>query len=190
MLKALEPWLQAKLETISQKGELAEATRYAPSRWRRLARFLDDGRAYSNTLARVIRHLALNRNSASSLPPKEVARCWAVLASLTGTWFLVYVQQVLSPTLRRGDIVILDHLPVHKITSVRKAVEATGTRLLFLAPYSPDFDPTENAFSKLKVPLRKATARTVDGLWKEVASATFNPADCANYSAAAGYYAW
>lgn len=85
MIKALEPWLRAKLETISQKGELVEAIRYALSRWRRLARFLDDGRVDSNTFKRAIRHLALNRNSAFSLPPTEVARCGAVLASLIET---------------------------------------------------------------------------------------------------------
>ena len=111
---------------------------------------------------------------------------------MNGAWFLAYVQQVLSPTLRRGDVVILDNLPAHKITSVREAVEATGAKLLFPPPYSPDFNPIENAFSKLKALLRKAAARTVDGLWKAVASAidTFTSAECANYFAAAGYDAW
>ena len=96
---------------------------------------------------------------------------------------------MLSLTLRRGDIVILDNLPAHKITSVREAVETTGAKLLFLPPYSPDFNPIENAFSKLKALLRKAAARTVDGLWRAVASAidTFTPAECANYFAAEGY---
>ena len=111
---------------------------------------------------------------------------------MTGTWFLAYVQQVLSPTLRRGDVVILDDLPAHKITSVREAVEATGAKLLVLPPYSPDFNPIENAFSKLKALLRKAAARTVDELWAAVASAidTFTPAESTNYFAAAGYDAW
>ena len=97
---------------------------------------------------------------------------------------------MLSPTLRRGNIVVLDTLPAHKITSVREAVEATGARLL--PPYSPDFNPIENAFSKLKALLRMTAARTVDGLWKAVASAidTFTPAECAKYLAAAGYDAW
>ena len=110
---------------------------------------------------------------------------------MTGVWFLAYVQQVLSPTLRRGDIVILDDLPAHEITSVRGAVEATGTKFLFLPPNSPDFDPIENAFSKLKALLRKAAARTVDKFWKAVASAidTFIPAECADYFTAIGYVA-
>ena len=111
---------------------------------------------------------------------------------MTGARLLAYVQQVLSPTLRRGDVVILDNLPAHKIASVREAVEAAAARLLFLPPYSPDFNPIENAFSKLTALLRKAAARTVDGLWKAVASAidTFTPAECANDFAAAGYDAW
>ena len=111
---------------------------------------------------------------------------------MTGAWFLAYVQQVLSPTLQRGDVVILDNLPAHKITAVRDAVEVTGARLLFLPPYSPDFNPIENAFSKLKALLRKAAARTVDELWAAVASAidTFTPAECTNYFVAAGYDAW
>ena len=96
---------------------------------------------------------------------------------------------VLSPTLRRGDIVILDNLPGHKITSVREAVGATGAKLLFLAPYSPDLNPIENAVSKLKALLRKAAARTVDQLWAVIGSSldAFSPAECANYFAAAGY---
>ena len=112
--------------------------------------------------------------------------------SMTGAWFLAYVQQVLAPTLRKGDVVILDDLPAHKISAVREAVEASGAQLLFLPPYSPDFNPIENAFSKLKALLRKAAARTVDELWNAVASAidTFTPTECANYFAAAGYDAW
>ena len=108
---------------------------------------------------------------------------------MTGAWFLAYVQQVLAPTLERGDVVILDNLPAHKIAAVRQAVEVTGARLLFLPPYSPDFNPIENAFSKLKALLRKAAARTIDQLWTAIASAidTFTPAECANYFAAAGY---
>ena len=84
---------------------------------------------------------------------------------MTGEWFLAYVEQVLVPTLSPGDVVIMDNLPAHKGTAVRHAIEASGARLLFLPPYSPDFNPIENAFSKLKALLRKAAARTVDQLW-------------------------
>ena len=108
---------------------------------------------------------------------------------MTGAWFLSYVEQVLVPTLRRGDVVILDNLPAHKGLAVREAVEAAGARLLFLPPYSPDFNPIENAFSKLKALLRKAAARTVDELWAVIGASldAFTPAECANYFAAAGY---
>jgi transposase len=108
---------------------------------------------------------------------------------MDGAWFLAYVEQVLAPTLSPGDIVVLDNLPAHKGAAVREAIEAAGANLLFLPPYSPDFNPIENAFSKLKALLRKAAARHVDQLWAAIATAidTFTPQECANYFAAAGY---
>ena len=108
---------------------------------------------------------------------------------MTGAWFLAYVQQVLAPTLRRDDVVILDNLPAHKSAAVRDAVEAVGARLLFLPPYSPDFNPIENAFAKLKALLRKAAERTVGELWDRIRLVldAFTPAECANYFKAAGY---
>jgi len=108
---------------------------------------------------------------------------------MTGAWFLAYVEQVLVPTLRPGDVVILDNLPAHKGKAVRDAVEAAGARLLFLPPYSPDFNPIENAFSKLKALLRKAAARTVEQLWQAIADAidALTSNDCTGYFTAAGY---
>lgn len=108
---------------------------------------------------------------------------------MTGDWFLAYVEQVLVPTLRPGDVVILDNLAAHKGAAVRAAVEAAGASLLFLPPYSPDLNPIENAFSKFKALLRKAAARTVEHLWAAIAQAiqAFKPAECANYFKAAGY---
>jgi transposase len=108
---------------------------------------------------------------------------------MTAAWFLAYVQRVLSPTLNTGDVVILDNLPAHKGAAVREAVEAVGAKLLFLPAYSPDFNPIENAFSKLKALLRKAAARTVDQLWRAIGAAidAISPNDCANYFTAAGY---
>jgi transposase len=108
---------------------------------------------------------------------------------MTGAWFLAYVEQVLVPTLRPGDIVILDNLAAHKNAAARRAIEAAGAKLLFLPPYSPDLNPIENAFAKLKALLRKAAARTKDHLWKAIAYIidTFSPKECANYFAAAGY---
>ena len=109
--------------------------------------------------------------------------------AMTGAWFGAYVEQVLAPTLTPGDVVVMDNLPAHKSAAVRRAIEATGAELRLLPPYSPDFNPIENAFAKLKALLRKAAARTVNGLERAVADAieTFTPAECANYFAAAGY---
>jgi transposase len=108
---------------------------------------------------------------------------------MTGDWFLAYVQQILVPTLRRGDIVILDNLSAHKRADVRQAIEAAGASLRFLPPYSPDLNPIENAFAKLKARLRKAAARSINQLWTAIAEAidTYSPTECANYFAAAGY---
>ncbi len=115
---------------------------------------------------------------------------------MTRDWFLAYVAQVLAPTLRRGDVVILDNLPAHKGAAIQAAVEARGARLRFLPPYSPepkdrasDFNPIENAFAKLKALLRKAAERTVEGLWTAVGDLldAFTPSECANDFAAAGY---
>jgi transposase len=91
--------------------------------------------------------------------------------------FLAYVEQALVPTLRPGDVVVMDNLPAHKPPAIRAAIEAAGATLRFLPPYSPDFNPIEMAFSKLKARLRKAAARTVEGLWRAVAEAldAFSP---------------
>ena len=103
--------------------------------------------------------------------------------------FRAYVNQVLVPELTPGDIVVMDNLSSHKGTGVREAIEAAGATLLYLPPYSPDFNPIENAFAKLKALLRKAAERSVDGLWTAIGSLIdrFTPQECANYFKAAGY---
>lgn len=108
---------------------------------------------------------------------------------INGQWFQAYVDQVLVPTLSPGDIVVMDNLGSHKGAGVRKAIEATGATLLYLPPYSPDFNPIEKAFSKLKALLRKAAERTVDALWNRIGELLkeFAPAECANFFAASGY---
>jgi transposase len=108
---------------------------------------------------------------------------------MDGAAFKAYVEQVLVPELIPGDIVIMDNLPAHKVAGVRQTIEAAGAILLYLPPYSPDFNPIEMAFSKLKALLRKAAARTKDDLWSAIAQGidTFTPAQCQNYFAAAGY---
>lgn len=108
---------------------------------------------------------------------------------MNGDAFLAYVEQVLSQTLRHGDIVVMDNLPAHRRAGVREAIEAAGARLRFLPPYSPDFNPIENAFAKLKALLRKVAARTIEDLWSAIGNAIahFTPHECANYFTAAGY---
>ena len=108
---------------------------------------------------------------------------------MNGPAFLAYVEQVLAPTLRPGHVVIMDNLPAHKVAGVRTAIEATGATLRLLPPYSPDFNPIELAFSKLKALLRKAAARTVPELWDTISRALpqFSPTECANYFTACGY---
>jgi transposase len=103
--------------------------------------------------------------------------------------FETYVEKVLIPELRPGDVVAMDNLSSHKGPRVRELIEAAGATLLYLPPYSPDFNPIENAFAKLKALLRKAAERTLDGLWRAIGSIidTFTPAECRNYFAAAGY---
>jgi transposase len=108
---------------------------------------------------------------------------------MNGAAFLAYVEQVLVPTLRPGDIVVMDNLPAHKPGGVRAAIERAGAALLYLPPYSPDLNPIENAFAKLKALLRKAAARTIEELGTAIgdALAAFSPDECANYFTTAGY---
>ncbi len=104
---------------------------------------------------------------------------------INGDRFEAYVGQVLVPDLRRGDVVIMDKLSSHKRASVRDLIEAAGARLLFLPPYSPDFNPIEQAFSRLKAMLLKAGERTVSGLWSPIGKLVelFQP----NYFSSCGY---
>lgn len=109
--------------------------------------------------------------------------------AMTGDAFTAYAETLLAPALKRGDIVILDNLPAHKVSGARAAVERAGAMLLLLPPYSPDFNPIEQAFAKIKALLRKAAARTVDALEAAIASAldAFTPEECANYFTNSGY---
>ena len=108
---------------------------------------------------------------------------------VNGEFLLACLSSVPVPVLRPGDLVIMDNLGSHKGAAVRAAIEAAGAELRFLPAYSPDLNPIENAFSKLKALLRKAAARTRDALWTAVATAidAFTPAECENYFTAAGY---
>jgi transposase len=108
--------------------------------------------------------------------------------AVNGELFLAYVEQVLVPTLINGDIVIMDNLGSHKVAGVRQAIEATGARLLYLPPYSPDLNPIELAFAKLKALLRARAVRTVNALCNALGDlvACFSPTECANFLRHAG----
>lgn len=103
--------------------------------------------------------------------------------------FEAYVEQFLVPTLAPGDIVVMDNLSSHKRQKVRDLIEAAGASLRYLPPYSPDFNPIEKAFSKLKALLRKAAERTIEGLWNAIGRCLdlYSPSECRNYFASAGY---
>jgi transposase len=123
-------------------------------------------------------------------------RCDAVTATgvidgaINGELFLAYVEQVLVPTPRAGDGVIMDNLRAHKVKGVREAIEAAGATLLFIPPYSPDLNPIEQAFAKLKALLRAKAIRTADALWKVLGGLVdcFTPQECANYLRHDGYF--
>ena len=111
---------------------------------------------------------------------------------MNGEAFRAYVEQVLVPELAAGDVVVMDNLPARKVGGIREAIEQAGATLLYLPPYSPDFNPIEMAFAKLKATLRAAATRTIPELWRAIAHAIqqFGPSECRNYFATAGYDAF
>ncbi len=108
---------------------------------------------------------------------------------INGESFTAYVEQFLLPTLSSGDIVVMDNLGSHKSKAVRQLIRSVGARLLFLPPYSPDLNPIEQVFAKLKTLLRKANTRSVEATWKQIGSLldAFPPLECANYLRNSGY---
>jgi len=108
---------------------------------------------------------------------------------INGTSFLAYVEQILVPTLKSGDIVVMDNLGSHKGAAVRRRIRAAGARLFFLPPYSPDLNPIEQVFAKLKTLLRKLRPRTLEANWRGIGGllSRFTPRECANYFRKAGY---
>jgi len=114
---------------------------------------------------------------------------WAMEGAMNGEWFLAYVEQILAPSLRPGMVVVMDNLPCHKVQGVREAIVAAGCRLEYLPPYSPDLNPIENAFSKLKRALRDWAARSVEGVYEGLRRliTSFRPAECLNYFRHCGY---
>lgn len=108
---------------------------------------------------------------------------------INGESFRAYIEQVLVPSLKPGDIVVIDNLGSHKGKAVRAAISSVGARLIFLPPYSPDLNPIEQVFAKLKAALRKAQARTIEAVVQEIARTlpSFSSDECANYFRHAGY---
>jgi len=108
---------------------------------------------------------------------------------INGQSFLAYVEQFLVPTLKPNDIVVIDNIGSHKGFAVREAIRSAGARLRFLPPYSPDLNPIEQVFAKLKTLLRRAEERTIEGVWKQIGALLprFPPTECANYFRNSGY---
>lgn len=108
---------------------------------------------------------------------------------INGDSFLAYVEQILLPTLQTGEIVVIDNLGSHKGDAIRRAIRSAGARLAFLPPYSPDLNPIEQVFAKMKALLRKAEERTVETLWLRIGDLLkhFSAPECANYFRSAGY---
>ena len=114
---------------------------------------------------------------------------YVIDGAMDGAAFMAYIEQVLVPTLAKGDIVFMDNLRTHKVDGAREAVRAAGATVRYLPAYSPDLNPIEMAFSKLKAALRKGAKRTVTELWKLIGRLvkSFAPDECANYFRHAGY---
>ncbi len=125
----------------------------------------------------------------AALRHDQLTAPWLIDGPIDGQSFLQYVEEVLVPTLKPGDIVILDNLSSHKIAGIREAIEANDARILYLPPYSPDLNPIEQLFAKLKALLRRAAERTVAATWRRIGEllACFTPQECANYFRNAGY---
>jgi transposase len=125
----------------------------------------------------------------AALRNSEVTAPMVADGPMDGALFLAYVKDFLCPTLGPGDVVVADNLSSHKVAGVKEAIEAVGASIRYLPPYSPDLNPIEKLFSKLKALLRKAATRTVDALWDEIGRiiGTFSLGECRNYFSACGY---
>jgi transposase len=114
---------------------------------------------------------------------------WVIDGPINGELFCLYITKILVPTLEPDDIVVLDNLGSHKGRAVRSAIRAAGARIFFLPPYSPDLNPIEQVFAKLKHLMRKAGQRTLENTWRKAGAILdhFSPAECQNYLTNAGY---
>jgi len=175
VMPALDPKRLVFVDETWAKTNMTRTHGYAP-RGERLVDVAPHGHWYTTTFVGAIR-------ADGFVAPLVID------GAVNGELFRAYVEHVLVPELRRGDVVVMDNLGSHTAAAVRRAVEAAGCQLLYLPPYSPDLNPIENAFSKLKRLLRSAAERTVDGLWSAIGRLLdrFGPTECRNYFRHCGY---
>ena len=176
--EAVPGWNVEKLVFIDETAAYTNMTRSygRASKGRRCIASAPLGHWATTTFVAALRHQRLTAPMLTDGP-------------MDGDVFLAYVQTFLCPTLLPGDIVVLDNLSSHKVAGVREAIQAVGANLRYLPPYSPDLNPIEKLFAKLKALLRKAATRNTDALWAEIGRLLdhFPPSECANYFASSGY---
>ena len=171
----IEPERLVFIDETWTRTDMAPLRGWAP-RGERLTAKVPHGRWKTMTFLAALRH-------------DRIDAPWFIEGPIDGASFRVYVEKVLLPTLRPGDVVIMDNLGSHKSKAVRQLIRSVGTKLFFLPKYSPDLNPIEQVFAKLKHLLRKAAARTVEAVCAAIGEAlnAFSPDECANYLAHAGY---
>jgi len=171
----LEPSRLVFLDESGVNTKMARRQGRAP-KGQRLVASIPHGHWSTNTFIAGLRH-------------DGIVAPWLLNGPMNGDAFLTYIATQLAPCLTPGDIVIMDNLSTHKIKGVRETIEARGARLLYLPPYSPDLNPIEMVFAKLKALLRKAAERTEDGICERIGQLleTFTPQECSNYLNHAGY---
>ena len=171
-------WIPSRLVFLDETGAATNMTRHygRAARGQRCVASVPHGHHKTTTFIAGLRH-------------DGVTAPLVIDGPMDGVIFLTYVKDFLCPTLQPGDQVIADNLSSHKVAGVREAIEAVGASIRYLPPYSPDLNPIEKLFAKLKALLRKAAKRTVDALWDHIGLLldTISPAECANYFASSGY---
>jgi transposase len=177
VMPGLDPERLVFVDETGAKTDMARSHGYAPA-GQRLVDAVPYGRWHTTTFVAALRADGLGAPM-------------AVDGAVNGELFLAYVRQVLVPELRPGDVVVMDNLGSHQVAGVREAIAGAGCRLLYLPPDSPDLNPIEQAFAKLKGLLRKAAERTTDGLWSALGRLLdrFSPTECRNYLEDCGYAA-
>jgi len=177
VMPGLDPDRLVFLDEMGAKTNLTRTHGYAPA-GARLVDAVPYGRWHTTTFVGALR-------------ARGFCAPMVVEGALDGELFLAYVKRVLVPELRPGDVVVLDNLSCHGVDGVREAIEGAGCAVLYLPPYSPDLNPIELAFAKLKALLRRAAERTVDGLWAALGRLLdrFGPEECRNYFGHCGYAA-